>query len=50
VRPWSRPLAASFNNVVKVGTYKGLVVKDCGNNNVIKGKVNLVDHNANPCF
>jgi len=41
---------ASFNNVFKGASQKGLVVKDCGNNNTIKGKGTLVDQRADPWF
>ena len=41
---------SSFKNLFVAGSQKGLVVKNCGSNNVIIGKVNLVDHNADPCF
>ncbi len=40
---------ASYENVVVAGSQKGLIVKDCGNNDVIRGVVNLVDHNLDPC-
>jgi hypothetical protein len=41
---------ASFKNVFVAGSAQGLVVKDCGNNDVIRGHVHLVDHNVDPCF
>jgi hypothetical protein len=45
------PLAlASHDNVVVAGSHKDLIVKDCGNNNVIRGDVNLVDYGTDPCF
>jgi parallel beta-helix repeat protein len=40
----------SHDNLVVVGSYAGLVVKDCGQNNRIQGTVKLVDHTADPCF
>jgi parallel beta-helix repeat protein len=40
---------ASYDNLVMVGSYEGLVVKDCGQNNRVQGNVKLVDHTADPC-
>jgi hypothetical protein len=41
---------ASYKNVVAQGSHKGLVVKDCGNDNVVSGDVTLVDTTLDPCF
>lgn len=38
-----------FDNVVIAGQQKELVVKDCGDNDIIIGDVDLVDHNLDPC-
>jgi parallel beta-helix repeat protein len=40
---------AVFNNLVLVGPYKGLVIKDCGRSNQIVGEAKLVDHSLDPC-
>jgi hypothetical protein len=40
---------ASYSNVVAQGSHKGLVVKNCGNHNVISGDVRLVDTTLDPC-
>jgi parallel beta-helix repeat protein len=40
----------SHDNLVVAGSYGGLVVKDCGQNNRVQGTVKLVDHTADPCF
>jgi parallel beta-helix repeat protein len=44
------PLApAAYDNQVLLGSYKGLVIKDCGRNNQIVGEAKLVDHTVDPC-
>jgi hypothetical protein len=48
--PFPPVALASYNNLVVVGSHKGLVVKNCGNNNVIRGQVTLVDNSTDPCF
>jgi hypothetical protein len=40
---------ASYSNVVAQGSHKGLVVKDCGNDNVVSGDFTLVDTTVDPC-
>jgi Right handed beta helix region len=40
----------SSNNLFVAGSQTGLVVKDCGSNDKIIGNVQLVDHNADPCY
>ncbi len=40
----------THDNIVISGSQHGLVIKDCGNNDVIVGGVTLVDHNADLCF
>jgi hypothetical protein len=41
---------SSFKNFFIAGSHGGLIVKDCGNGNVIKGNVQLVDRNVDSCF
>ncbi|HET9419221.1 MAG TPA: hypothetical protein VFO30_07760, partial [Chthoniobacterales bacterium] len=40
----------SFKNFFIAGSHPNLIVKDCGRGDVIKGNVQLVDHNSDPCF
>jgi len=40
----------SRDNLVVAGSYGGLVVKDCGQNNRVQGNVKLADHTADPCY
>ena len=40
----------THNNLVAQGAHKGLVVKDCGFNNLVSGDVILVDNSTDPCF
>jgi parallel beta-helix repeat protein len=42
--------ATSHDNVVMAGSYGGLVVKDCGQNNRVQGNVKLADHTVDPCY
>lgn len=42
--------AASYNNTVIQHQDGTIVVKDCGNNNIVKGHVTLVDTTKDPCF
>jgi hypothetical protein len=42
------PTPASFSDVVIARSH--LVVKDCGNNDIIRGNVTLIDTNVDPCF
>jgi parallel beta-helix repeat protein len=41
---------ACYNNTVIQHEDEKVVVKDCGNNNVVKGNVTLVDTAKDPCF